>query len=140
MASVSVAPLTEFVQLYIRNSSLLGAPISICSAMYTPLQKRLSELKRAADRLRFIMAHDSLILLKASCGSTKLTHILRSSPCASHNIQLDIDATLLSRLINISNVNINDMQWQQDSLLTKAGGLCIRNNKSIASPAFFACF
>ena len=71
-------------------------------------------------------------------GSPKLTHILRSSPCANHNILPDIDATLRSCLINISNVDINDMQWQQASLPIKAGGLGIRNMKSIASPAFFA--
>ena len=101
----------------------------------------LPELKLAADRLRLIPAHDSLILLKASCGSPKLTHILRSLSCANHNIILDIDATLPSYLINISYVNIINMQWQQASLQIKAGGLGIKNKKFTASPAFFAsCF
>ena len=126
MASVCVAQLTNFIRLDIRNSSLLlfifiiiiyyylllGAPLSLGSAMDTSLQKRLSELKQAADRLRLIPAQDSLILLKASYGSSKLTHILHSSPCTNHNILLDNDDILHSYLINISNVNINDMQWQ----------------------------
>ena len=105
-ASVSVAPLTDFVQLDIRNSTLLGAPLSAGSAMDASLLKRLPEFKRAADCLRLIPAHDSLILL----NSPKLTHILRSSPCSNRNILLDIDATLRLYLINISNVNMNDMQ------------------------------
>ena len=116
---------------------LLGAPFSIGLAMDVTLQKRLFELKRAADR-RLIPAHDSLILPKASCGTSKITHTLRSSPCANHNILFDIDTTLRSCLIIISNVNINDKKWQQASLTIKAGGLRIKNVKSIAYPAFFA--
>ena len=103
-----------------------------------PLLKRLSELKRAADRLRLILAHDSLILLKTSCGSPELIQILRSSPCSNHNILLNFDATLRSCLIKISNVNVNNMQWQQVSFPIKASGLGIRNVNSIASSAFFA--
>ena len=40
-ASVSFAPLTDFLQLDIRNSLLLGAPLSISSAMDTSLQKKI---------------------------------------------------------------------------------------------------
>ena len=117
---------------------IIRAPLSIGSAMDASLQIRLSELKRVANRLHLIPAHDSLILPKASCGSLKLTHTLRSSPCANHNILLGHRCHLRSCLINISNVNINDLQWQQASLPIKAGGLGIRNVKSIASPAFLA--
>ena len=94
-ASVSVAPLTDFVHFDIIISTLLGAPLSVGSAMDASLLKRFSELKRAADRLRLILPHNSLILLKASCGSPKLTHILCSSPCSNHNILIDIDATFV---------------------------------------------
>ena len=59
--------------------------------MDASLLKILSELKRAADRLRPIPAHGSLILLKASCDSPKLTHILRSSTYSNHSILLDIE-------------------------------------------------
>ena len=45
----------------IKNYTLLEAPLSVGSAMDASLQKRLSELKQAADRLCFIPAYDSLI-------------------------------------------------------------------------------
>ena len=58
-ASVSVTPLTDFVQLDIRNYTLLGVPLSVGVPMGVSLLKRLSELKLVADRLCLIPAHDS---------------------------------------------------------------------------------
>jgi hypothetical protein len=136
--SASIVPLTQFIQIDVNNSTLLGAPLSTGSAMNTLIEKRLHELTRAADRFRLLTAHDSLILLKMSCGSPKLMHMLRSSPCAEHVALSDIDTVLRTCLINITNVHISDDQWKQASLPIKAGGLGIRSVASIASPAFLA--
>src|SRR5262245_32984115 len=84
------APLDRFIQLDINYSAtLLGAPLSTSSAMDILLQNRLVELGRASDRLRFLPAHDALVLLKASRGVPKLAHIIRSSPCVGHQSLFD---------------------------------------------------
>jgi hypothetical protein len=137
-ATTSVEPLAEFIQLDTSKATLLGAPLSVGSAMDTTLQKRLLELNRATGRLRLISAHDSLVLLRASCGAPKLLHSLRASPCANHNTLPDIDSALRSCLSYISNVNITNLQWQQASLPVKNGGLGIRSVVSVATPAFLA--
>jgi hypothetical protein len=136
--TTSVEPLAEFIQLDTSKATLLGAPLSVGSAMDTTLQKRLLELNRATGRLRLISALDSLVLLRASCGAPKLLHSLRASPCANHKTLPDIDSALRSCLSYISNVNITNLQWQQASLPVKNGGLGIRSVVSVATPAFLA--
>ena len=92
---------------------IMGSLI-VGSVMDASLQKRSFELKRATDCLHRNQAHDSLILLKACYDSLKFTHLLHSTPCANHNILLDINALFFCLcLVSISNANINDMQWQQ---------------------------
>ena len=136
--TVSTAPLDQFVQLDINNSSLLGAPLSAGVSMDSTLTKRLRELQTASERLRLLSAHDALVLLKASCGAPKLMHMLRCSPCTGHTALPDIDAALRACLVTITNVDINDDQWKQASLPVKAGGLGIRSVTAIASSAFLA--
>jgi hypothetical protein len=135
---VSTAPLANFVQLDVNNATLLGAPLSSDAAMDALLDKRLCELSKAADRLRLLSAHDSLILLRASCGAPRLIHMLRSSSCVGHKLLSDIDNILRDCLTDITNVQISDNQWKQASLPVKAGGLGIRSVSSIASSCFLA--
>jgi hypothetical protein len=102
------------------------------------LHKKLTELQRASDRLKRISSHDALVLLKASCGAPKLTHILRSSPCHGHSTLQEINKVLHLCLANIANVDISDMQWLQSSLPINAGGLGLRSAQKLALSCFLA--
>ena len=81
-----LSPLNEFMQLHVDDATLLGAPLSRGTAMNIALQKRLHDLTKAKERLRLLSSHVALFLLKASCGSPKLTHLLRSSPCSGQYV------------------------------------------------------
>ena len=70
--------------------------------MSTILNKKLTELKRAAGRLQLISFHDALVHFKAFCSAPKLIYQLRSSSCTDHVILPTIDDTLWSCLITIS--------------------------------------
>ena len=106
--------------------------------MDNTLAKKLAELKRASERLQLLSSHDALVLLRASCSSPKLIHLIRSSPCTDHRTLFDIDNCLRLTLSNITNVNMLDNQWKQASLPVKAGGLGVRCVSSIAPPAFLS--
>jgi hypothetical protein len=134
----STSPLDQFTHVTPDNATLLGAPLTIGSAMDMILHKKLTELQRASDRLKRISSHDALVLLKASCGAPKLTHILRSSPCHGHSTLQEIDKVLHLCLANIANVDISDMQWLQSSLPIKAGGLGLRSAQKLALSCFLA--
>ena len=134
----SITPIDQFLNVSIDNATLLGAPLSTGHAMDSALDKKLLELQRASERLQLISSHDALVLLKASCGASKLMHVIRSSPCQGHRSLSAIDTTLRTALSNIVNINIADNQWIQASLPVKAGGLGIRSVSSIASSAFLA--
>ena len=53
-------------------------------------------------------------------------------------ITIIIIIIIIQIIIVMTIIIIIDMQWQQASLPIKAGGLGIKNVKSIASPVFFA--
>ena len=134
----TIKPLSDFEFVNINNATLLGAPLTKGTAMDSLLSKRLNDLKRSAERLRLISAHDAVILLKYSCGTPKILHMLRSSPCAQHPSLDEFDSVLRTCICNIANVNLNEMQWKQASLPVKAGGLGIRSVSSLSSSAFLA--
>ena len=79
--AVSVDPaFRNFVHLSTEEAELLGAPLTVGSAMDAALSSRCDDLARAATRLSSIAAHDALILLKASFSAPKLMHTMRASP------------------------------------------------------------
>jgi hypothetical protein len=128
----------EFMHVSSDKATLLGAPLSVGSAMSAALLKKLNELRRAAERLVLVSAHDALILLRASAGAPKLMHILRSSPCTDNILLHEIDLVLRQCLCDITNVSLNDNNWKQASLPVNAGGLGIRSISAIALSAFLA--
>jgi hypothetical protein len=134
----SCEPLNNFQHIDVINATLLGAPLSTGAAMDLALEKMLIEMEKASSRLRLISSHDALVLLKTSCGSPRLLHLLRSAPCAGHFTLPAIDLTLRRSLSDITNTLLSDAQWSQASLPISAGGIGIRSVTSIASPAFLA--
>lgn len=131
-------PLDKFIRIHAADATLLGAPLSTGPAMDIVLSKRLTELRRASDRLQQISSHDALFLLKASCGAPKLLHVLRAAPCTGHATLGAIDNTLRSCLTVIANVNLTDIQWAQATLPVKSGGLGLRSSSNLALSTFLA--
>ena len=117
---------------------LLEAPLLAGKALDMVLEKKYDEFKRASERLRLITSHDALILLKSSCSSPRLMHILRSSPCDGHMTLACISNLLHDCLIHIANVSINDLQWSQASLPVKVGGLGLRSPMKLVLSTFLA--
>ena len=102
------------------------------------LEKKYAEFKRAPERLQLITSHDALILLKSSCSSPRLKHILRSSPCDGHMTLTSISDVLCDCLIHIANVGINDLQWSQVTLPVKVGGLGLHSPVKLALSTYLA--
>ena len=130
--------MNQFVHVKPDDATLLGAPLLSGKALDTALEKKFTELKRASERLQLITSHDALVLLKSSCSSPRLMHILRSSPCNGHNTLSSISDLLRDCLINITNVSINDLQWSQATLPIKAGGLGLRCPMKLALSTFLS--
>ena len=133
-----IKPLDQFMLVTPDNATLLGAPLSTGLSMDLTLKKKLLEIKHASDRLQYVSSHDALVLMKSSCGSPKLQHILRCSPCNGHSTLCEIDVVIRSCLTNITNVCLTDLQWTQASLPIKAGGLGIRSPLMVSLSCFLA--
>ena len=64
--------------------TLLGAPISRGHAMDKVLQEKVDDLHRAISRLKYLQAHDALVLLNNSLSMPRLLYTLRTSDCHDH--------------------------------------------------------
>jgi len=85
-----------------------------------------------------IKSTESLILLRSSFGSKKLSYMLRCSPCLGHPALSILDDLLRQGLESIVNCSLNNHQWLQAALPIKNGGLAIRRVMSLASSAYLA--
>jgi hypothetical protein len=129
---------SDFIHLDVQSASLLGAPLTVGQAMDSMLTIRCEDLTRAVSRLKLINAHDALILLRASFSAPKLTHTLRSSPCAGHPQLESFDLLLRGCVESITNTELTDLQWIQATLPVRNGGLGVRRVTSLAPSAFLA--
>lgn len=129
---------TNFKHLTVEETELLGAPLTVGTAMDTALSNRCDDLARAATRLSSIAAHDALVLLKASFSAPKLMHTIRAAPCSGHAALLKFDELLRECVSTITNTDLTDVQWLQASLPVKNGGLGVRRVSSLAPSAFLA--
>ena len=89
----------QFIHVKPDVTMLLGTPILAGIALDKALEKKYDEFKRALERLRLIISHDALVLLKSSCSSPRLMHILHSSPCNGHMTLTSISDALRDCLI-----------------------------------------
>ena len=105
-------------------------------ALDKALEKKYDEFKLFSERLRLITSHDALVLLKSSCSSPRLMHILRSSPCDGHITLACISDLLRDCLIHIAHVIVNDLQWSQASFPVKVGGLGLHSPMKLALSTF----
>ena len=80
------------------------------------MTRSCDDLERAAGRLRFLAAHDALILLRASFSAPKLLHTLHASPCSGHPTLEKFDGLLRKCVSQICNTDLTDLQWIQACL------------------------
>jgi hypothetical protein len=128
----------NFIHLSTLEAELLGAPLTVGTAMDMALSRRCEDLTRATSRLGSIAAHDALVLLKASFSAPKLLHTLRASPCSGHPALERFDGLLRECVSTITNTDLTDVQWIQASLPVRNGGLGVRRVSSLAPSAFLA--
>ena len=117
---------------------LLGAPLFRGAALDAALEGYCRVLARALGRLNQLPLQNVLILLRSSFGATKLSYILRCSPCLGHPSLPRLDDLLKQGLESIVNCSLNNHQWLQASLPINDGGLGIRRVVTLASSAYLA--
>ena len=105
------------------DATLLAAPLTNGRSMDTALLSRCDDLSRSIERLGLVAEHDALLLLRASISALKLMHTLRSSSCADNPMLDRFDSLLRKGVCTISNTELSDIQWIQDSLPVRNGGL-----------------
>src|SRR6201996_7829045 len=132
--------ISDFTHLQPSNSVLLSAPLTGGAALDEALENSCSTLSTAASRLSCISAHDALVLLKSCVSTSKILHILRSSPCSGHPTLMSIDGILRQCVSRITNTGLSDDQWAQAALPVKAGGLGIRSASRLAPSAYLSAF
>ena len=128
----------DFIRIPEDKMTLLGASIPQGQALDEALQIKVDELQKAIHRLKLLRAHDALLLLKNSISIPKLLYLLRTSNCYNLSVLLQFDTILKSGLSTILNVDFNETQWIQATLLVNDGGLGIRCATTLATSVFLA--
>ena len=157
-----------FKQINTDSATLLGAPLSTGVALTACLADRYTDLTRAVERLKFLSAHDALVLPKNSLSAPKLLvpfrrrqfpaqrnrkvcvgptanaqmaslwFLVRAACCVGHESLRKLGDQMRLAVCNICNVSLTDDQWLQASLPVRNGGLGLRRVSSLASSAFLA--
>jgi hypothetical protein len=130
--------LLSFTRHGLNDASLLGAPLFIGPELDDAWSTRLTDLRRAVDRLSLLGAQEALILLRASFSAPRVQHLMRCSPSVDHPALAEFDDILKSAICKITNCDLSDNQWLQAGLPIRDGGLGIRRVTSLALPAFLA--
>ena len=76
----------DFIRVQKDQMTLLGAPVSRGHAMDKLLQEKVDDLDRSICRLKYLQAHDALVLLKNSLSMPCLLYTLRTSDCHDHSL------------------------------------------------------
>ena len=118
--------------------TLLGAQISRGHAMDKVLQEKVDDLDRAITRLKYLQAHDALVLLKNSLSMPRLLYTLRTSDCHNHSLLTRFDTILREGLSLILNIDFDDTKWLQATLPVRNGGVGLRTVSTLATSAFLA--
>ena len=103
------------------------------------LLQKLDDLRRMAERLVTIDAHDAVFLLRCCFAIPKLTYFLRSAPTFRTLATLqEYDLVMKKCLEEIINIKLDQEAWTQSSLPVKQGGLGIRKATDLALSTFLS--
>ena len=117
----AIAPAIKHIST--ASAMLLGAAIGGDHSVDEVLEAKLQELRRLADRVSLLNAHDGLFLLKNCFSIPKLSYTLRTSPCYTHQLLVEYDAIIQSTLESIMNVTLSGDAWEQSTLPVANGGI-----------------
>ena len=100
----------------------------------------MEALRRLGERLKFLSAHDALVLLRNCFAIPKLLYVLRTSPCFRSTTLQTYDDCLRGILGSVTNVHLgpSSSAWSQATLPVKLGGLGVRSAVEVAPSAFLA--
>ena len=117
---------------------LLGAPLFQEAVEYS-LTPKLKNLELMISRLKEIDNHEALFLLRHCFAIPKVTYYLRSAPCfLVPSILEDFDQVLKTGVIEILNVSLSEMAYNQVTLPISKGGLGLRSAKEIAISGYLS--
>ena len=121
-------------------AQLLGSPLGDNACTSAVLADKVEALRRLGDRLKFLSAHDALILLRNCFALPKLMYVLRSAPCFQSSTLESYDDCLREILGSVTNTHLEagGSAWTQATLPVRLGGLGIRSAVEVASSAFLA--
>ena len=76
------------------------------------------------ERFQYLMAHDSLVLLRNSFAIPKLQYLLRTAPCFKSTSLQHYDDALRSIVCSVANIQLEALEsaWVQATLPVKMGG------------------
>ena len=76
-----VSAFAGFKIVDIRDAQLLGSPIISDRGLDAVLDEKCDEVQVLINRLKFLSAHHSLVIIKHCIGVSKIMHILRTNKC-----------------------------------------------------------
>ena len=122
------------------HAQLLGSPLGDVASISAVLADKVDALRRLGERLKFLSAHDALVLLRNCFAIPKLLYVLRTSPCFRSTTLQTYDDCLRGILVSVTNVHLrpSSSAWSQATLPVKLGGLGIRSDVEVAPSAFLA--
>ena len=122
------------------QAQLLGSPLGDDACISAALADKVEALRRLGDRLKFLTAHDALVLLRNCFALPKLLYTLRTAPCFRSTTLETYDDCLREILSTVTNNQFQpgSSAWTQATLPVKFGGLGIRSAMDVAPSAFLA--
>ena len=86
--------LQQFARVGPNTAMLLGAPLTSTEALLSALDRCVTDLRIAFDRLELVAKQDAFLILRCSLDSPRLMHLLRCTPCHDHPRLQDYDELL----------------------------------------------
>ena len=102
--------LKEFKKISIENMTLLGASIVGPAELNVVLEDNMVQLNNAIKRLKYLLSHDALMILRNSMSTPKLIYTLRTANCVNHPALLMFDEKLREGLTQILNIDLSNNQ------------------------------
>ena len=135
--SSSTTSFEHVQQVSVADLTLLGAPLGE-RAMTAILEKKISELASIEDRLSWMSAHHVFFLLKNWFALSKLSYVVRTSPCFNHPLLQSFDHLQMNLLQRLLNIKLDDRAELQASLPIYFGGLGVVSATRVASSAYIS--
>jgi len=92
---------------------------SVLLLLFLQLLGKLRFVKAISDYSQFFQLQDALVLLCASFSAPRVQHLMRYSLSVDNPALADFDKLLRAAISHLTNCDLTDEQWLQESLLIK---------------------